>query len=75
MVVEIDVPGPQAVASDELFVARRPLILGIARQHALETHADTLDVLYRAPSLLSQEIEADDAVRVDVRMYGYGSIG
>lgn len=75
MVVEIDVPRPQSIAPDELLVTRRALVLGVARQHALQGHAHALNVLHRAPSLLAQKVETDDAVRVDVGVYRYWSVG
>lgn len=75
MVVEIDVPRPQSVAPYELFVSRRPLILGVSCQHALQGHAHALNVLHRAPSLLAQQVETDDAVRVNVGVYRYWSVG
>lgn len=74
MVVEIDVSGPQSVALDEFIVAWRPLILCVASQHALKTHADALNILHRTPALLAEQIKAYNAVRVDVRMYWYGSV-
>lgn len=75
MVVEIDIPWPQSIAPDKVLVTRRAFILGVARQHALQGHAHALDILHWTPSLLAQEVETDDAVRVDVGMYGYWSLG
>ena len=75
MVVEIDIPRSEPVCPYELLVAGRPLILRVPCQHALQAHAHTLDILHGAPALLSEEIEADDAVGVDVGMYWDGSIG
>ena len=75
MVVEINVPRPQSIAPDEFLVTRRAFVLGVARQHALQGHAHALNILHRAPPLLTQEVETDDAVRVDVGMYRYWSVG
>jgi len=56
--------------SYKVLIPRRPLVLGIARQHALQTDAHALDVMYRAPSLAIEQVETDDAVGVDVRVHG-----
>lgn len=74
MVVEVDVSWPQAVSSHELLIARRSLVFGVACQHALDAHADALNILYRAPSLTTQKVEADDAIRIDVRVHRYRSV-
>lgn len=68
MVVELDVLWSEAVPADKVLVPLRALVLGVPRQHALQAHADALDVLHRTPSLLAEKVEADDAVRVDVRV-------
>lgn len=75
VIVEIDVPRPQSIAPDEFLVPGRALVFGVARQHALQGHAHALNVLHRAPSLLAQEVETDDAVRVDVGVYRYWPVG
>lgn len=75
VVVKLNVPGPLPVPADELLVARRAFVLGVARQHALQAHAHALDVLDGAPPLLAEEVEADDAVGVDVRVHRDGSVG
>lgn len=75
MVVEINIPWPQSIAPDKFFITRRAFVLGISRQHALQGHAHALNVLHRAPSLLAQKVETDDAVRVDVGVYRYWSVG
>jgi hypothetical protein len=62
MVVKLDVLWSLAVHADEIFVSRRPLVLGIAGKHALQAHADALNVLHWTPSLLAEEVKADDAV-------------
>ena len=68
MVIEIDVLWAEAVTAYKLLVSSRSLILVVASQHALKAHADTLNILHRAPSLLAQEVKADDSVGVDVRV-------
>lgn len=75
MVVEVDVFRAQAVASDEFFVSRWAFVLGIACQHTLQAHAHALHILNRAPALLAQKVKTDDAVRVDMRVYGYRTVG
>jgi hypothetical protein len=67
---EVDIPWPLSIASHECFVSRRPLILRIACQHTLQTHTHALYIVHRAPALFVEQIEADDAVGVDVRMHG-----
>lgn len=74
MVVELHVPRAQAVASDELFVTRRTLVLCIASEHTLDTHADALYVLNWTPTLSTKEIQTYDAIRVDMRMHRDWSI-
>lgn len=54
VVVKVDVSRAEAVPANKLFVAWRPLVLGVPRKHALDTHAYALDVLYRAPSLVAE---------------------
>ena len=75
MVVEINVFRTESIGAYKLIISGWALVLRITRQHALDAHADALDVLYGAPSLLAKEVEADDAVRVDVRVNGDGSVG
>jgi hypothetical protein len=75
MIIELHVPRAQAVASDELFVPGRALVLCITSEHALDTHADALYVLNRAPTLSTKEIQADETIRVDMRMHRNWSIG
>lgn len=42
---EAYVPRPLRVVSDEVIVTLRPLLLRVARQHALQTDAHALDVV------------------------------
>jgi hypothetical protein len=51
MKVEGNVARAEAVSPDELGIARRTLVLRVAGQHALDAQADTLNILYRRPSL------------------------
>lgn len=62
MVDKVNVTGALPVASHKLLVPRGALRFRIARQHALDAHADALRTLYRAPTLASEQIQADDAV-------------
>lgn len=63
------------VPSHEIFIARRSFVLGVSRQHALDAHADALDILHGAPALRAQQVEADDAVGVNMGVDGNDSIG
>lgn len=65
-----DVPRPQRVPPHEILIPRRSLVLAVAGQHALDAHAHALDVLDGAPAGAAEEVEADDAVGVDVRVHG-----
>lgn len=75
MIQELDVPWSLFVAAHKLLVAGRSLVLVVARQHALYAHAHTLGALHGAPPLVSQQIEAYDSVRVDVRVHGNWAAG
>jgi hypothetical protein len=46
------------------------LSLCVARQHALDTDTHALHVMHRAPSLRVQQVQAYNAVAVDVRVHG-----
>lgn len=75
LIDEPDVAGPLCVPAYEFFVAGGSFVLGVARQHALDAHADALDVLDWAPALGAEQIEADDAIGVDVGVDGDGPLG
>lgn len=47
IVNEPNISWAPSVSSDKLFVTRRSFVLSVARQHALDTHADALDGLDR----------------------------
>jgi hypothetical protein len=49
--VEGDIARAKAVGPDKLGITRRTLVLRVAGQHALDAQADTLNILYRRPSL------------------------
>jgi len=70
MKVEVDVSRASPVVPHEFCVARRPLVLGIARQHALQAYAYALYVVYRAPGCSVEKVKTDYAIRVDVRVHG-----
>jgi hypothetical protein len=53
---------------DKLLIPGRPLLLCVARQHALQTDTHALDIVDWAPALLVQQVQTDDAVGVDVRV-------
>jgi hypothetical protein len=75
VVIEVNVSWPKPIAPDEFLISRRPLILGITRQHTLYAHADALDALNWAPSLLAEQVETNDAVGVDMGMHRDRSVG
>ena len=54
IVEESNISRPLRVPPHKVLIPRRPLALGVARQHALYTHANTLDVLNRTPTLTAQ---------------------
>lgn len=70
MIQEFYISRSLSVDTHKLCIARRSLVLAVAGKHALYAHADALGALDGAPSLISQEVEAYDSVRVDVRMHG-----
>lgn len=68
---KVDVPRPLGVVLDEVFISRRSLLLRVAREHALQTDAHALHIVYGTPAGTIEKVEADDAVGVDVRVPGY----
>ncbi len=74
MVIEGDVSRSLAVTTHKFFVARWTLVLGVACQHALDAHTDTLDTLNRTPALRAEKVQAYDAVGINVGMHRYWSI-
>ena len=75
MVEEVNIPWPSTVGSHKLRIALGPLVLGVAREHALQTHAHALDVLDGAPALLAEQVETYYAVGVDVRVHWNRTVG
>lgn len=73
MIIEGDVAWSPPIRGHKLLIARRSLVLCILCQHALDTHADTLDGLHGRPASGSEEVQTDDAITVDVWVDGYGS--
>jgi hypothetical protein len=67
MIIEINIPRSSPVISHKLLISLRSFILRVPRQHALQAHA------YAA--LLAEQVKTDDAVRVDVWVHGYWSVG
>jgi hypothetical protein len=70
-----NIPRPLGIIPHEILIALRPLLLRITRKHTLQTDTHTLDVVNRRPTGTVEQIEADDAVGVDVRVPGYGVRG
>ena len=71
VIVELDVLRPRLVCADEVGVAFGTVVFCVAREHALDAHTYALNILYGAPARGAQEVQAYDAVRVDVRVHGY----
>ena len=69
---KLDVPRPRCVVPDKVLVAWWPLLLRVAREHALQTDADALHIVYGAPAGSVEKVEADDAVGVDMWVPRYG---
>jgi hypothetical protein len=67
---EIDIPRSPPITPHKLGIIRRSLILVIPSQHALQANAHTFDIMHGTPSLLVEQIQTDDAVRVDVWVHG-----
>lgn len=48
---EVDIPWPLRVVPNEIVVSLGSLLLGVTREHALQTDANALHVVYRRPAL------------------------
>jgi acyl-coenzyme A synthetase/AMP-(fatty) acid ligase len=75
MIIEVDIPWSSSIVRHKIRISFRPFILRVSRQHALQAHTNTLHILNRRPSLLTEKIQADDSVRVDVWVHGDWAIG
>jgi hypothetical protein len=53
VVEELNVSGPLLIASHKVLIAGRSLIFVVARQHALDAHADARNALDGTPALLT----------------------
>lgn len=47
---KVDVSGSLGIVLDEVFVALRTFLLRITREHALQTDADALYIVYGTPA-------------------------
>lgn len=63
---KVDVPGPLRVVLDEVVIAWRPLLLCVARKHALQADTNTLNIVYRTPACSIEKVKADNTVCVDM---------
>ncbi len=70
MIHEVDISRSLPVESHKILVAGWPLLLCVAREHALQTDAYALDVVHRRPALSVEQVEADDAIGVYVWVPG-----
>lgn len=68
MINKANIPRALRITPHKRLIPLRPLVLCVAREHALDTHAHAFDILHRAPACGAEQIEADDAVGVDVRV-------
>jgi len=74
IIIEPHIPRPLPTPH-HILVPDGALVLRVPRQHALHAHADALHVLDGAPAGAAEQVEADDAVAVDVRVHGDGPRG
>jgi hypothetical protein len=65
---EVDITRPLGVVPHKVVITLWSLLLGVARKHALQAYAYALDVVDRRPALTVEQVETNDAVRVDVRV-------
>jgi hypothetical protein len=70
IIIEVDVLWTLCISPHEILITRRPLILRVAREHALNAHAHALHILDRTPPLATQQIQADNAIGVNMWMDG-----
>ena len=70
MILKPYIPRSLRIPPHKFLIPGWPLVLRVPRQHALQTHTDALDILHRTPSRGTEEVEADDAVAVDVWVDG-----
>lgn len=68
---KVNIPRPRSVVPDKVLVAFWPLLLCVGCEHALQTDANALHIVYGAPTGAVEKVEADDAVGVDVRVPWY----
>lgn len=66
--IEANVSWPLGVSANKVLVARRPLCLVVAGEHALQAHTHALHIVDGAPALAIKQVEADDSVAVDMRV-------
>ena len=67
-------PEPDALVADAAYGAAEGRVVGralgarVAGEHALDADAHALHVMHGRPALRPEQVEADDAVAVDVRV-------
>ena len=69
---KINISRPLSVVPDKVLISLWPLLLRVARQHTLKTDTYAFDVVDWGPAGAVEQVEADDAVGVDVWVPGYG---
>lgn len=67
---EVHIARTQTISSDEVGIARWSFVLAVACEHALNTQTYALHTLDRRPALAAEQVQADDAIGVDVGMHG-----
>jgi hypothetical protein len=68
-----DIPRPLSIISDKVLIPLRSLLLGVAREHALQAYTHAFNIVDGGPTGAVKQVEADDAVGVDVWVPGYGA--
>jgi len=67
---EINVSWSLCIVAHKVLITRWPLVFRVAGQHALQANAHALDIVDGRPSLTIEEVKANDAIGIYVRMYG-----
>jgi len=65
---EADIPRPLLVVPYKVLISRWSLLLRIAGKHTLQAYTYTLYVMNRRPARTVEQVEANDAIGVDVRV-------
>jgi len=69
---KIDIPRPRPIRPHKVIIPLWPLLLRVAGEHRLQADANGFHVVDGRPALAIEQVEADDAVGVHVRVPGDG---